>query len=220
MRGQLTNEQEGIVAEILESLDNINAPKQFSIDGAGGTGKIFIYQCLLHIFRGRNLSVIPVAWTGIAVNLLKGGRTSHSVFKFSLHLDETSVSGIKPNSAEAARLREVVLIIWDEAPMAPKIAICVLDRLLKDLMRSEVKFGGKLIIFGRYFRQVLPVVRHGWRTTTVEANFQRSPLWPAIEKRKLLNNMRTGPGEGDSATGSLNFVRNSDCLICRHRKTF
>lgn len=65
--------------------------------------------------------------------------------------------------------------------MAPKAALAVLDRLVKDLMRNDRAFGEKLIVFGGDLRQVLYVIRHGSRKATIEASFQLSPLWPAIE---------------------------------------
>lgn len=211
MRGHPNDEQEADAAEILQSLEDPAAPKQFFIDGPGGTGQTYIYRCLLHILRGTNLPVIPVAWTRTAANLLKGGRTSHSLFKFPLHLDETSVSGIKPQSLHAKNPRNAALIRWVEAPLAPKTAISVLDRLLKDLMRNDLPFGGKLIVFGGDFCQVLPVVRHESRTATVKASFQRS-WWPAIEKRKLQMNMPTGPGQVDFSNWLLRLGKDREFL--------
>jgi hypothetical protein len=39
-----------------------------------------------------------------------------------------------------------------------------LDNSLRDIMdRPELPFGGKTVVFGRDFRQVLPVVRRGSR---------------------------------------------------------
>jgi len=88
------------------------------IDGPGGTGKIFLYQCLLNSCALLGFDVIPVAWAGIAAMLLPNGRTVHSKFKLPLNLHEHSVSGLKVNSKEASQIRSARLIIWDEAPMA------------------------------------------------------------------------------------------------------
>ena len=53
---------------------------------------------------------------------------------------------------------EVDAIIWDEAPMSPKLALEAIDDLLRDLMQSDDPFGGKQMILGGDFRQIPPVV--------------------------------------------------------------
>ncbi|XP_058732970.1 uncharacterized protein LOC131604555 [Vicia villosa] len=65
----------------------------------------------------------------------------------------------------ADMLRQTKLIIWDEPPMAHKYAIESLDRTLKDVMSANKNstdvFGGKVVVFGSDFRQILPVVPRG-----------------------------------------------------------
>ncbi|KAJ8872568.1 hypothetical protein PR048_026174 [Dryococelus australis] len=49
----------------------------------------------------------------------------------------------------------------DEAPMAAKEAIHCDDRLLQDVTKNDrTKFGGKVLLLGGVFRQLLPVVSH------------------------------------------------------------
>jgi len=45
------------------------------------------------------------------------------------------------------------MVIWDEAPMCPKIAFECVDRLLKEIMSSSKPFGGKVMLLGGDFRQ-------------------------------------------------------------------
>ena len=47
--------------------------------------------------------------------------------------------------------------------MANRFAMEALDRSLQDVMNNDLPFGGKVIVFGGDFRQVLPVVRKGSR---------------------------------------------------------
>ncbi|XP_021981880.1 ATP-dependent DNA helicase pif1-like [Helianthus annuus] len=113
--------------------------------------------------------VINVASSGIASLLLSRGRTAHSQFHIPINLNEDSVCHIKPNTEIANLLNEAKLIIWDEAPMVHKHAFEALDRTLKDVLsvgdsrNSEIPFGGKAIVFGGDFRQILPVVQNGSR---------------------------------------------------------
>ena len=90
----------------------------------------------------------------------------------------------------AALLREIELIIWDEAPMANRAAMEALDRCLQDIMNIDLPFGGKVIVFGEDFRQVLPVVTKGSRPMIVNASLLKSELWTHIKVFTLRANMR------------------------------
>ena len=56
-------------------------------------------------------------------------------------LDAVS-SSIKAKSSRAEVLRQSRLILWGEAPMAPREALDCVDLLLRDLMDSSGPFGG------------------------------------------------------------------------------
>jgi hypothetical protein len=59
-----------------------------------------------------------------------------------------------------------------------------------DINNKNIPFGGKIMIFGGDFRQILPVIRKGNRQQIVAASFNRSYLWSSIEVMKLTINMR------------------------------
>lgn len=82
---------------------------------------------------------------------------------------ENSVSSLRPNSTDADNLRKAHLIIWDEVSMVQRVALTVVNKLLQDIMQSQEQFGGKCILFGGDFRQILPVVRRGNRVTIYKA---------------------------------------------------
>jgi ATP-dependent DNA helicase PIF1 len=66
-----------------------------------------------------------------------------------------------------------------------------LDNSLRDIMgRSHLPFGGKTVVLGGDFRQVLPVVRKGSRAQIVGASLRRSYLWESMRHLKLVRNMR------------------------------
>ena len=69
-------------------------------------------------------------------------------------------------------------------------ALHAIDRLLRDLMQNDVPFGGKLLLFGGGFRQVLPVVVRGTVTKILEQCLKRSPLWQHFQVYHLTENMR------------------------------
>ena len=164
------------------NLATYNGNIQF-VDGPGGTGKTFLYNILLATIRKENKIAIAVASSGIASLLLPGGRTAHSRFKIPINLNEDSVCMIPRQSDEAKLLQRASVIIWDEAPMMHKHAFEALDRTMRDLMKNvapgseNYPFGGKVILFGGDFRQILPVVIGGSRPDIVDACLNRSYLW-------------------------------------------
>ncbi|XP_042962415.1 uncharacterized protein LOC122296677 [Carya illinoinensis] len=84
----------------------------------------------------------------------------------------------------------VAASILPGAPMSKKEAIEALDRMLKDVNDSELSFGGKVVIFGGDFRQILPVVPKGTRQQQIDASLVSSYLWPTLKKIRLTENMR------------------------------
>ena len=164
------------------------------MDGPGGSGKTFLYEALLHFARGQGWPALACAWSGVAATLLEKGRTCHSRFGLPVPLPRHDVtSSISAQSARAEVLRAARLLLWDEAPMAPKEALDAVDRLLRDLMDTpDVPFGGKILVMGGDFRQVLPVMPHCSREVVVTHSLKESPLWKGglVTIISLRRNMR------------------------------
>ncbi|GBM69075.1 hypothetical protein AVEN_181459-1 [Araneus ventricosus] len=198
---QLNSEQRNVVeillSAVLQRCNAADTSKCYFLDGPAGTGKTFVYSTLLHTIRGRGDDVIPVASTGIAATLLIGGRTAHSVFIIPIDLNATYTCNLKPNAKEADMLLKTKLIVWDEAPMAHVHAFLAVDRLLQDLTKCKEPFGGKVILLGGDFRQVLPVILRGSRTLTVASSLKKRALWLKFHKLYLTKNMRALESERD-----------------------
>ncbi|CAA0806960.1 PIF1 helicase [Striga hermonthica] len=167
-----------------------NKKALFFIDGPGGTGKSFLYSALLATIHSKGGIALVMATSGIAASILPGGRTTHSRFKIPIDLSTSRTCRISKQSSIGCLIRESKLIVWDEAPMAKTDAIKALDKALQDLCGCVDIFGGKVIVFGGDFRQVLPVVRRGSRKDTVCACIISSDVWPSLEKLQLVENMR------------------------------
>jgi ATP-dependent DNA helicase PIF1 len=164
-------------------IDHVNNKKShiFFIDALSGTGKTFMYKALLARVRSEGLIAIATATSGIAVLILPGGRTAHSRFKIPIKIAHNSMCNFMKRSGTAELLRMASLIIWDEAAMTKRHAVETLDRSLQDIMGCSLPFGGKVIVFGGDFRQVLPVVTRGTRTQIINSTLQRSYLWKKKE---------------------------------------
>uniref|UniRef100_UPI00358E1C01 uncharacterized protein n=1 Tax=Myxine glutinosa TaxID=7769 RepID=UPI00358E1C01 len=175
------DDQIKIVDEVLQAVhcrDQYTGNRLFFVDGPSGSGKTFLYNTLLHILQGQCRLVLPMAYSGIAATLLAGGRTSHHRFKLPVPILENSTCNISPTSKDADTLRKANLFIWDEAPMAPAYALAAVDRCLRDVTSNNIPFGGKVLLLGGDFRQVLPVVPRAAPAAIIATCIKRSKLWP------------------------------------------
>ena len=182
----------------------------YFIDGLGGAGKTFLYNTLLATVRAEDGIAIAVASSGIAALLLEGGRTAHSRLKIPVNgISELSTCNMTKQSNEAEFIQVADIIIWDEAPMQHKHTFEAVDRTFKDLTGIDKPFGGKVVIMGGDFRQVLPVIPRAGRTQVVEASLNRSFLWSHVCVLTLHQNMRVQrmiqDGDHTSAAGQQEF---------------
>uniref|UniRef100_A0A8R1IGI4 ATP-dependent DNA helicase n=1 Tax=Caenorhabditis japonica TaxID=281687 RepID=A0A8R1IGI4_CAEJA len=156
---------------------------------SGGAGKTYTYNVIFHMLSSMNKNVQCTAWTGIASALLSNGRTSASLFKLKIGND-SKTSNHSKGSNETKKLKEVDVIIWDECSMISKTALETADFVLRDLPDSPFSFGGKRIVLGGDFRQILPVIRRGTKTDLINNCIKNSYLWNQFQKFSLLDNMR------------------------------
>ncbi|KAK6020980.1 hypothetical protein OSTOST_13359, partial [Ostertagia ostertagi] len=139
---QLNEHQRAAANNILLTVNNADG-RHFFIDGPGGSGKTFLYTALYHTLLGMRKNL-------------------------NIH-DNNRTCSMKRESREARALRNVSVIFWDEISMVPKWTLEAVDLLLKDIMQNEIPFGGKLMVIGGDFRQVLPVVERGQQEDLVDA---------------------------------------------------
>ncbi|XP_072146336.1 uncharacterized protein [Setaria viridis] len=186
----LNDEQKAAYNEILTAIDR-DEGGLFFVDGPGGTGKTFLYRALLATVRGQGKIALATATSGVAASIMPGGRTAHSRFKIPLRIDDGAICSFTKQSGTAKLLQTASLIIWDEASMTKRQAIEALDKSMRDIMDiPNLPFGGKTVVFGGDFRQVLPVVRKGTRSQIVDASLRKSELWNCMRHMKLVRNMR------------------------------
>ncbi|XP_029177077.1 uncharacterized protein LOC114945157 [Nylanderia fulva] len=215
---QLNYGQKNVVDYVLTLLTKTNSQQKkcLYIDGPGGSGKTFVYTTLYYLLKSQGKVVNTMAFTGIAATLLPNGRTAHKTLGLPVPLFNDSTSNIKVQSKEADYLKKTDVFIWDEAPMAPRYALEVMNCLLQDLMHNDIPFGGKIVIFGGDFRQLLPVKQNATRSETVNLSIKFSSLWQYFKIFSLTENMRILPHEQEFAqflldlgNGSLNDQSNN-----------
>ena len=200
MYRSLTNEQKDIYHTLINAV-NAQEGGMFFVYGYGGTGKTYLYKTLSAAIRSQKGIVLNVASSGIAALLLEGGRTAHYRFAIPINVVDDSMCHITADSELADLIREATLIIWDEAPMTHRHCYEAFDRTLRDICRpdinapSEQVFGGKVVLFGGDFRQILPVITNGTRHDVVHATINSSYLWQHCTVLTLTVNMRLKTGK-------------------------
>ncbi|XP_043243545.1 uncharacterized protein LOC122392568 [Amphibalanus amphitrite] len=188
--------QRDIFDRVLAAVDE-HRPLAIFVDAAGGTGKTFLFNTLLAAVRARGMVALAVAYSGIAATLLEGGCTFHSRFKAPLNPEATSTCAIAAQSPLADLIRRTAVIVCDEAPMAHRHLLEAFDRTLRDVTGEDEPFGGKVVVLGGDFRQILPVIRHGSRAAVAGACLRRSPLWRHFVVAQLRTNMRARLAGGE-----------------------
>ncbi|CAJ2641331.1 unnamed protein product [Trifolium pratense] len=157
-----------------------------------GKSIMFIVRKIVHQTVRKSI----MFFSGITSILLPGGRTAHSQFGIPLNLTKESCCKIVVKSDKAQLLAMASLIIWDEAPMISKFAFEAFERTLQDVMtdvdvnNANLLFGGKTVVFGGDFSQILPVIPKGTRADIVYATINSSYLWCKCRVLKLTQNMR------------------------------
>lgn len=156
----------------IDAVRGFSRQKTFFVDGPGGSGKTFLYNTILARFSLSKKKAIAVACSGIAAELLAGRRTAHSMFKVPIPIQETSTCNVGKQTNAANLIHDASIIIWDEAPMVHKYVLECANRTLCDIMDCEDSFGGKVILLGGDFRQVMPVIRHGGQANIIESTLK------------------------------------------------
>ncbi|GKD89757.1 ATP-dependent DNA helicase PIF1-like protein [Tanacetum coccineum] len=144
----------------------------FFLYGYGGKGKMYVWRTLSAALRSKGEIVLNVTSSGITSLLLSGGRTAHSRFTIPINVNEESFCSIKLGSDLAALLENTIIL------------------RIKNRNAQDIPFGGKVIIFGGDFRQILLVIPGGTRPDVVHAALNSSYLWNDYEVLRLTVNMR------------------------------
>ena len=73
----LNNEQRAFFDAVVAALETGSAERYFFLTGPGCAGKTYTYNVLIDYLISRGKKVVVAAFTGVAANLLKFGKTSH-----------------------------------------------------------------------------------------------------------------------------------------------
>ena len=112
----LNADQAHAFSAIIEAInDDTHVNRLFFLNVPGGYGKTFLIEALLSTVRGLGKIALAVASSGIAAELLEGGRT---IPLYPIPINESSVCNISLQSDIAKLIQKTSLIIWDEIMMS------------------------------------------------------------------------------------------------------
>uniref|UniRef100_A0A183C4Z0 ATP-dependent DNA helicase n=1 Tax=Globodera pallida TaxID=36090 RepID=A0A183C4Z0_GLOPA len=153
---------DAVCASVLRRRSATLEPAQqlFMLTGDGGTGKTFAYNALIARLKSKlGCRLTATASTGIAAELLFEGATLHSKLRVPIDIDEDTLPMLDYESDPAKVLRALELLIIDEISITDKNVINYVDKLLRsiDVANYEKHFGGKIVVFGGDWKQLLPV---------------------------------------------------------------
>jgi hypothetical protein len=122
-------EQHSGYTEIIEHMINRKG-RVFFVDDPRGTGKTFLYRCLITTVRSEGLIAMATATSGIVASIMPGGRTAHSLFKIPIKISDGSICKFSKQSDTVDLLCRVALIIWDKVAVTKRQFVETLDRSL------------------------------------------------------------------------------------------
>ncbi|CAD5233144.1 unnamed protein product [Bursaphelenchus xylophilus] len=131
--------------------------RQFFIHGAGGTGKTTLYTELANYCTENGIKYAATATTGVAANLLPGGMTLHNLLWAPLDLTPDTLPTLKYEDSRAQRIRQLGLLIIDEASQLHINMYDYLQRLLRHVRRPGDIDRQLVILYGGDYQQILPV---------------------------------------------------------------
>ena len=154
-------DQKRAFERIMKAVHSKHGERFFMLEGPGGCGKTFLYNTLIAQLRHEKRSVIACASTGIAALLLMGGSTAHRAFRIPEDVNRDMPPRYAWETDDAKRVRDAEVLIIDEVSMLHRDVLDYINRTLQDLQPTDepkMPFGGKVVILGGDWKQLLPVV--------------------------------------------------------------
>ena len=102
--------------------------------------------------------------------------------------------------------------------MADKYVYETVDRSFRDIMKQvnsdleKIPIGGKIMVFGGDFRQILPILKHRNRSSIVSQCINRSFLWKYMKKYKFTINKRLQMDESNRKDEKIEFSKYILCV--------
>lgn len=146
-----TNREQQLAYELIA-----NTNSSFFLTGRAGTGKTTFLQSIQETV---NKEFITLAPTGVAA-ILAGGDTIHSFFGLPMEACFPGTCG-KMSQTRILSLIHADTIIIDEVSMVRSDVMDAIDYTMRTILRNNMPFGGKQMVFVGDMFQLPPVVKPG-----------------------------------------------------------
>jgi tetratricopeptide (TPR) repeat protein len=146
-----TNAQQVFAYELIAHTNS-----SFFLTGRAGTGKTTFLHRVQELVDKRFVVLAP---TGVAA-ILAGGETIHSFFGLPLEVCTPATCG-KLNEKRILTILHADTIIIDEVSMVRCDIVDAIDYTLRRVLRNNMPFGGKQVVFVGDMFQLPPVVSNG-----------------------------------------------------------
>jgi ATP-dependent DNA helicase PIF1 len=130
--------------------------------------------------KASGLKILPCATTGIAATLLIEGSTVHRRFNVPIDVQSDTPPKMDRHSNYAALINAAQVIVIDEVSMQDRYVLEYLDRLLRSICGPQfhdIPFGGKIMIIGGDWKQLLPVIPGKGSEVQFTRSVKSSSLW-------------------------------------------
>jgi len=153
--------------------------EHFLILGGPGVGKTFFVKCLLKRLADQGSSAAIVAFTGAAAVNVPSGRTIHSMFNIPIHAKTgqrlSPLDGPEKQALTTAMEGKAFLLI-DEVSMVSTALLGMMDERLRQVLNSQLPFGGISVIALGDFYQLQPCGGSAFFTAVMDLCTGQRPL--------------------------------------------
>lgn len=179
---------QAIISSISTPLANRNQ-NAYLIRGAAGTGKTLLLNQIWRHCQNEDVKAIALAYTGIASCMLLKGKTVHSQFRIPWNRQQINCA-IDSNSPVYQHIKQASVLLWDQAAFCSRSIVEEVNRFLKDMMKSNRLFGGKIVVMCADFRECSPIAKASSTMPSESHSILFSPLFNQMQHFTLKENFR------------------------------
>ncbi len=174
------NREQAVAYELIA-----NTNSSFFLTGKAGTGKTTFLQNVQKLVDKQFLILAP---TGVAA-INAGGETLHSFFGLPLEVCMPERLG-NMNKRRISTLMHADTIIIDEVSMLRCDVLDAIDRTMRKILKSNIPFGGKQMVFIGDMFQLPPVVQQGVEQEVMNELYPNSEFFfydsQAVKRMRLV----------------------------------
>ncbi len=172
----------GIHMRQSEALNILQTGANAFLTGEPGSGKTHTVNAYIAWLRERGIEPSITASTGIAATHV-GGMTIHSWSGIGIkeYLTEADVDAITSKEHVARRIARTQVLIIDEVSMLSGSVLSMTERIVREVKRTHLPFGGIQVVLVGDFFQLPPISKGGG-----QADFAfMGPAWRALNPLTL-----------------------------------